>query len=407
MSILYKYQNDISLDTSRLKILKKSRQIGGTFLKAYEKFNNAIFFKKNQIIVSNSQRQSKLVMEYINKFMNAYKLIPEMKGIHFEIDQAVEKKLPEQYGGASIYSVPPSPETIRGLNGDVLLDEFALMKNDKKVYEAVLPMILRGHSIDIISTCYGMSNMFYNIYSDENLYKDYKRNSINIYEAIEQGLNVDIELIRNNYDEDSFRQEFLCEFIDESDSYFPYSLIRELIEDFEENEIQGDVKIGIDIGRSNDKTAIIVLKEFNGVYYLVRKTVLTNTEFDKQIEIISQVFYEFNPSKVYIDKGAIGMQLAETLQKRFIFVQGVNFTNNFISEIVTNAKKIFEQRKFKFNEDKDLITQIHSINRKVNESNFVSFKSDRTKAGHSDSAWALLLALHAYSRPLPIATWSN
>ena len=116
-------------------------------------------------------------------------------------------------------------------------------------------------------------------------------------------------------------------------------------------------------------------------------------KFDSQIAIISQVFYEEQPERVLIDKGAIGMQLAETLTGRFSFCEGVNFTNTFISEIVTNAKKVFEQKNFKMNEDKDLISEIHSINKEVSPTNLVSFRSKRDSRGHSDSAWSLLLAL--------------
>lgn len=394
MSILYEYQKEIARDETRLSILKKSRQIGGTFGHAFKKTNNAIFKKRNQIIISNSQRQSRIVMNYVSRFVDSFKLLKEFKGLKFEVDQSVEKKFPQAFGGASIFSVPPNPETIRGLNGDVLLDEFALMKNDVKVYEAVLPMILRGYDLEIVSTCYGMQNMFYNIYTDTKVYKDYKRKSLNIYEAIEKGLKVDIDFIKNNFDSDSFKQEFECEFIDESTSYFPYNLLRELIDDFTESEINGRCYIGIDVGRSHDRTAILVIRQVGNVFYLTRKEVLEKMKFDEQIKIISQIFYEEQPSRVLIDRGAIGMQLAETLEDKYPFVEGVNFVSTFIAEIVTNAKKIFEQKNFKFNEDKDLISEIHSINKNVSASNLVSFQSKRDSKGHSDSAWALLLALY-------------
>ena len=394
MSILYPYQQEITEEDFRLSIKKKSRQIGGTFAFSFKAVNNAIFKKKNQILISNSQRQARIAMGYVSKFVESFQHLEEFRGLKFETDQAVEKKFPKAFGDASIYSVPPNPETIRGLNGDVLWDEAALCKNDVKVYTAILPMVTRNHSLSINSTCYGQSNLFYNIYTDTLKYKDYNRSSLDIYEAIDKGLDVDIELIRNNFDEDSFRQEFLCEFIDESTSYFPYNLLRELIEDFNESEIKGKCYIGVDVGRSHDRTAILVIREVGNSFYLTRKEVLDKMKFDEQIKIISQVFYEEQPERVLIDKGAIGMQLAETLTEKYGFCEGVNFTNTFISEIVTNAKKIFEQKNFKFNEDKDLISEIHSINKEVSATNLVSFRSKRDSKGHSDSAWSLLLALY-------------
>jgi len=393
LAILHSYQAEIINGSDRLHILQKSRQIGGSFALAFKAINNAIFKKRNQILVSASQRQANLLMSYVDKFIESFRYLEEFKGLKLDIDQQAHKRFSKAIGGASIYSLPPKPETIRAFNGDVILDEFALYKNDELIYEAVLPMILRGWDLFVSSTCFGMQNIFYQISSDEVKYPDFKRKSITIYDAIKQGLNVDVDLIKRNYDTDSFRQEFLCEFVDESTSYFPYVLLRELIDDFDESQIKGKCYIGIDIGRSHDRTAIIVLKEFNETFYLTQKEVLEKTMFETQREIIEQIFYENNPEKVFIDKGLIGMQLAEMLEDKYTFVEGVQFNNLFISEIVTNAKKLFEQKKFKMNDDKDLISEIHSINKKVS-SNVISFSSKRTDKGHSDSAWALLLALN-------------
>lgn len=395
MSILYEYQKDIVKDVSRLAILKKSRQIGGTFAHAFKATQNAIFKKRNQLVISNSQRQSRIVMAYVSKFVESFKYLKEFRGLKFEIDQSIEKKFPAAFGGASIFSLPPNPETIRGFNGDIFLDEFALYKNDKRVYEAIFPSITRGYDLSISSTCFGMQNLFYDIFSDEIRFKDYVRKSLTIYDAIARGLTgIDIELLKNNFDLDSWRQEFLTEFIDESTSYFPYALLRELFDDFEEVEIKGRCFIGIDVGRSHDRTAVLIIRQVGNLFYLTRKEVLANMKFPQQIQIISQIFYEEQPSRVLVDRGLIGMQLAETLADKYPFVEGVNFVNTFIAEIVTNAKKIFEQKNFKMNEDKDLISEIHSINKNVSESNLVSFKSKRDAKGHSDSAWALLLALY-------------
>ncbi len=393
MSILLPYQVKIVENTKRLNIMKKSRQIGGTFAFAFKGVYSAIFKKRNQLLVSASQRQSRIVMSYVEKFITAYAEIEEFHGLKLQVDQKIEKKFAAAHGGASIFCLPPNPETIRGFNGDIFLDEFALYKNDNKVYEAVYPAITRGYDINISSTCFGLKNMFYRIFTSEK-YKAYNRDSINIYEAIAQGLKVDLELIKSGFDESSFRQEFECEFVDESTSYFSYNLLRELIDDYETLDIKGRTYIGIDVGRSHDKTSIVVLKEYNGVFYLIRREVLSNTKFDKQIEIIEQIFKEEQPYKVLIDKGLIGMQLAETLCSKYTFVEGVNFTNIFISNIVTNAKKLFEQKKFRMYDDTELISQVHSINKKVSISNLVSYSSERDSKGHSDSAWALLLGLY-------------
>lgn len=403
--VLLPYQKNLVKQKARLSITKKSRQIGYSFGFGFKAVYRALFTKKNQLIISASQRQSRIVMSYVTKFIQSFSYLNQFKGLKLELDQAHEKKFIQAYGGASIHSLPPNPDTIRGFNGDIILDEYALYKNSDKVYEAMLPAILRGHNVDISSTCYGIQNMFYKIYTNEIIYKDYERISIDIYEAIKQGLKVDIDLIKNNYDEESFRQEFLAEFIDESTSYFPYSLIRESIYDY--GNIEGKCYIGIDIGRINDRTAIIVIREFNGIYYLTRKELLKNTAFDVQLNIIKQIFFEEQPDKVMIDKTGLGMQIAETLEKLYTFCYGVTFTNIYISDIVTFAKKLFETKNIRITDDKDLISEIHAIKKEVTLANNIKFSADRTTKGHSDSAFALFMALHSAKIKKPVTTWKQ
>jgi hypothetical protein len=53
-----------------------------------------------------------------------------------------------------------------------------------------------GYNLTISSTPLGKQNLFYEIFNDKKQYKDYKRYSLNIYEAKKQGFNVDIESIK-------------------------------------------------------------------------------------------------------------------------------------------------------------------------------------------------------------------
>jgi len=89
------------------------------------------------------------------------------------------------------------------------------------------------------------------------------------------------------------------------------------------------------------------------------------------------------------------MQLAEMLEKQYGMCKGVQFNPLFINEIVTNGRKLMEQGNFKMDDDRDLVTQFHSIQRTVTTQNTVKFASERNKKGHSDKAWSALLAMQA------------
>jgi phage FluMu gp28-like protein len=209
---------------------------------------------------------------------------------------------------------------------------------------------------------------------------------------------MDIDYLKRNFDEESFRQEFLCEFIDEATAYFTYELLKSCTEDFSENLLKGKCYIGIDIGRSHDLTAIAVLIKQNERFYLKRIVLLRNVNFKTQFDIICSIFKEEQPISVYIDKGAIGMQLAEELEKRYIYVTGVQINPNVKNDCVTFCRMLMEKRNFVFNDDTEgrkLTTEFHSIKRNVSIGNQVSFDSARDKHGHADRAWAVMLSLIA------------
>jgi phage FluMu gp28-like protein len=405
LSVLYPFQKELVNRNNKLEINVKARQLGYSFSFAYKCLKRGLTLSNNQLIVSASQRQSNVVMGYVEKFWRNFKLLPSTKNIKMVVDSRTEKQFKLSDGKlVSINCLPAKSETIQGFPGDVFLDEFALYKNDKAVLECIMPSITHGYNLTISSKPLGRNNMFFNIYHNiDNRFPDYKRYGLNIYQAIEQGLvgkgrlPIDIEVIKRNMDEGSFRQEYLLEFTDDSSSYFPYRLIRNCVDDY--GKIQGESFMGVDVGRTKDRTAIYVVTKFNDNFYITASEVLNNTPFDEQKAVIKQMFYESNVQKVKIDKGAIGYQLAEELEKE-INAEGVMFGNPVKVDLCTNAKKIMEQKRLHITDDRDLISDIHSIQKQVTSNNLVQFNSPRDEKGHGDRAWALFLALSC-------ATYSN
>ena len=392
LSILYPYQKSLVKRNNRFEINVKSRQIGYSFAFAYEVVKRCLFENRDQLIVSASHRQSKRVMYYREQFIHSFLNIPSLSSLKLLVDTQTEKRFSS---GKQIMCLPSNPETIRGFPGDVFLDEFALYKNDSRIFEAILPSITRGYNLTISSTPLGKQNLFYEIFNDINRYKDYKRYSINIYEAKKQGFKVDINSIKKNFDEESFRQEYLCEFIDESTAYFTYDLLRNCADDFDPAIIKGPVFIGIDIGRTNDLTVIAAVTECAGRFFLNKLEVLKGAAFSEQKSVIEQVISEAEPQLAFIDKGGIGLQLAEELEENYTFVKGISLTNQIKRDAVTFTKKLMEERNFKFEDDRELISEFHSVKRNITTGNNIRFESPRTKKGHGDRAWAVMLALLA------------
>ena len=389
--VLYQYQTEYNNRLDKLDITNKSRQIGFTSgCIAPKALTRCIVDGIDQMLISTSQRQANVLMSYVEKWWERYAkyIYPEFRLVK---DSVTVKSF---NNGKSIYSLPPKPETIRGFAGDIRFDEFALMKEDRKCFEALLPSIVKKKQfqISISSTPLGQSNMFFEIFNDSVKYPDFHRQTINCYDAIKLGCEMDLDIIKRNYDEESFRQEFLCEFIDESTSYFTYELLRACISDY--NSFNGTCYIGIDIGRTHDLTAIAVIYLIGDVFYLKECEVLRNVDFRTQKDTIKRTIQENNAERVLIDKGAIGMQLAEELENELFNCEGVQMNTNFKNEIVTNCKKIMEQGNFRMPDDREILTDFHAIKRSTTLAN-ISFDSPRDKRGHGDRAWAIMTGIYA------------
>ena len=386
-NVLLPYQIKWVVDESRFRIACKGRQTRFSTTIGLEAVIG-LSDKTNSLIVSASEKNAQEVLDKCLRWIRA------MQDSGVDIKATTESK--SEIGlsnGAKIFSLAQNPDTVRGFSGNVYLDEFAHHTNDKAIYEAILPAITAGYKLSIISTPLGESGLFNEIWSNETKYKDYSRHKTDIYQAREQGLPVDIELIKRNFDEQSFRQEYMCEFVDESTSYFPYSLIRSNIgEPIAEG---GGLYCGIDIGRKRDLTVIYILRKLGEKFYTVAIEELKNEAFEVQMAAVRNVLTTRRVRRVCVDSTGIGSQLAEELQKEFGYVEPVNFTNEVKESMVVSVKRLLENRNLQIPDNQNLISDIHGIKKTVTSSNNVRFDADRNEAGHSDRFWALALGVQS------------
>lgn len=388
------YQKALYNDTSRYIIVNKGRQIGISTLFAYKAAMDCIFHNRNKIIVSASQRQSNHINSMISRYIETLIKLAKSKGINIDIVTNTKTELGFS-NGKSIYTMPCSPNTIRGFSGDVWMDEYALYREDEEMITALQPIITHGYNIVITSTPLGQNNMFYSIFSDSIRYKDWKRYTISIHAAIKDGLQIDIDNIKRNMDIQSFQQEYECAFIDEATSYFPITLIKSCITSILPKVDSAEYYMGIDIGRTSDRTEIVVLQKVDELIYIVDTISLQNTSFDEQYNIISDTIIQYNPITCAIDKSGIGMQISEQLGARFPSVNQLSITNQLKLEMFTYMKQKMEQGLVKFLTDTTLIRQLHSVRKSFTAANNIRFDGARDASGHIDRAFATALGIYA------------
>lgn len=391
----YPYQIKLCEDESKFKIVNKARQIGISDGEACWDLINAIIENQTRLIVSPSQRQSKRVMDFIyfslNKLREKYR---------FKIIEETKSSI-QFYDGGEIYSLPNSPNTIRGFKADHLkLDEFAffLLNTDKDMLRAIEPSISRGGSLSIVSTPNGTDNVYHEIWTNQENYDDYSRHLINWTECPD--LDKEFILKKKKTDELTYRQEYNNEFLEEVDEQeFPFALIQKIINmELEYEELRKD-KIylaGMDIGRRRDLSAIAIFEEVEGRYILRKCITWFNKKWRWQEEQVAGLLNNYTFKSFLIDATGIGSEIAENLAEDFSgIVKPILFDNQIKQDMVLGLKEKMQDRRMEIPNDPMVINNIRSIQRNWSSGGLLRFDSKRDKQiGHADLFWGIALAMY-------------
>lgn len=402
--LLLPYQQRMlkAISEHKYSIFMYARQTGKSFavalwavFRALEKTNHLI------AIISPTERQSKELMEKVKRHIEFLKVVGAEYGEKFFEDAKIfvlEVKFPN---GSRIVGLPANPDGVRGLTGDVVLEEAAFFQDGFKVYQAIFPSITRSkdYKLVVISTPKGKLNLFYHLWTSAENNDLWYREKLTIYDAVAEGLDVDVEVLRKGIpSEEMWRSEYLCEFVDEAEAFIPYELIQFCeAEDVREKDIrklQGEIFIGVDIGRRHDYTAIAIVEKLGDVLYLRNMEILKQVPFSEQFAILRHL--AGYARRMAIDETGIGMQLAEELTRLYgeLKIIPVYFTAKAKEEMATRLKTKFQDKLIRIYPDPDLREDLHSVRKIVSETGHIRLESV-SDDGHADRFWALALAVHA------------
>lgn len=247
---LLPYQRRWVEDRSSLKMVVKARQIGYSFAATLQALLRCLERKTTWIFLSKGERQSKLLMEKVQEHIQSCGIVAQaFESTFFEgaSQKQLEVRLPN---GSVIYGLPSNPDTARGYSGNVTLDEFAFHADAAKIYSALFPTITRGYSLEVISTPNGQQGKFYELAKaagmadgrianselraarDEAPIRDsllatrWSPHWCDVYEAVRQGLKINVELLRAGCDDEpTFQQEFCCQFVSTAENFFSPELL--------------------------------------------------------------------------------------------------------------------------------------------------------------------------------------
>ncbi len=400
---LYPYQRADVESERRFRWSCWARQTGKSFTKSLRRIVRGLARRRTQLFLSAGERQSRELMIKARQHCQAMRIAAELlepgivAGTRFK---QLEIELP---GGVRIIGLPANPETVRGFTGDVFLDEFAMHADDRQIWAAMFPTLLRDNGeLDVASTPMGVDNVFAKLRDNEA----FEHSTVTLPDAVAQGLNVDVEEIRRGLgDDELFRQEFLCEFLDEATAYLTY----EQIAACEDAALDKDTPLvelakageelftGVDVGRRHDFTVIWVVSR-RGDAQVTRCVIEMRGEpFREQYARLRRILELRNLRRCCIDAGGLGMQLAESAAEDFgrHRVEPVVFTAALKSQLAGRLRIAVEDRAIRIPVDTAIRNDWHAVRRTVSEAGHVRLDASRGAGGHGDRFWAAALALHA------------
>ena len=355
MSILLPYQKAYLKDKSRFKTAMFARQTGKTFTTTLEATDDCIDAEATGrvtrwTILSGSKAQAKEAIDTgVKLHLNAYRMGFEYLEEPFE-DTVDEMAYEVRFkGGSRIRAVAANPATARGKSDNIILDEFAFHKDSHAIWRALFPIVSRRDLLlRVISTPNGLGNKFSEIMNSEKMGRVFSRHVIDIYQAVAQGLDRDIEELRDGMnDPDGWAQEFECRFIDAATAWLTFELI-DACEDSQAGmpeEYQGGLCfVGMDFGRRRDLTTIYVLEDVEGVLWLREWVELERKPFREQLAELDRIFKTYRVVRAALDQTGMGEMPVEEAKAKHgsSRVQGVLFTGPAKMEMAT-ALKLREQ----------------------------------------------------------------
>jgi hypothetical protein len=218
------WQSDLLRSDAKQMILNCSRQSGKSTISAVLAVHEAIYTPNSLVLLlSPSLRQSQELFRKIKDIYNAL----ESPSLPQTIEESALRL--ELDNGSRIVALPGSEQTIRGYSnvGLLIVDEAATCED--ALFFSIRPMLaVSGGKIVLLSTPRGKRGFFFNVWSEGG--SDWNRTRIEARECPRISPEW-LERERQAMPDFWFRQEFECEFVENSDSVFSFDEVQSTLSD--------------------------------------------------------------------------------------------------------------------------------------------------------------------------------
>lgn len=431
-AIFLPYQSAWIMDESRLKLGEKSRQLGWTWSSAYGADERAAAqgARFDEWVSSRDEVQARLFIEDCKLWAGIMGRAAKDLG---EIVVDPEKKLNayvlEFASGRRIHSMSSNPDAQAGKRGSRILDEFALHRDQRKLWSIAYPGITWGGKLEAFSTHRGSRSFFNQLVLEARHGGNPKKISLHrvtLQDALDQGflfklqqaLPADAEQQAMNEaeyfdfvksgaaDAESFDQEYMCIAADDDSKFIEYGLITDceysggtVWQRGLEGPFQGRLFCGVDIGRKKDLTVLWVVEQLGDVFYTRHVETMEKMRKSAQEAILWPWFAICD--RICIDSTGLGIGWVDDAQDKFgeARVEGVNFSGPVKEALAYPLRGAMEDRMVRIPDDPLIRSDLRKVQKTTTVAGNIRFVAESDSAGHADRFWALALAIHAGSNP--------
>lgn len=430
-SNLFGYQDQwrVAGLTQRIRNILKSRQIGATWYFAREAITDAAENARNKIFLSASKAQAYIFRQYIVQF------VLEETGVELRGDPIVLAN------GAELHFLGTNSKTAQGYHGDVYVDEYFWIQRFLEFRKVVSGMAMhKKWRQTYISTPSSVAHEAYPFWTGElfnkrrskkdrreiptdhatlaagHLCEDGQwRQIVTVEDAIEGGCDLfDLDQLRLEYSEEEFQNLLMCEFMDDSMSSFPLSLLQGCMVDSWETwddfrpfapRPMGNhpVWIGYDPNgaeQGGDAAGLVVVapaENPGGKHRIVERRRLAGDDYEEQANRILEYLDRYEVEHIGIDVTGIGDAVARIVAKRFPMVTRYQYTPVLKAQMVMQAQQVMRRGRLEFDAGwSDLAQSFMAIRRDMTAGGrAATYRAGRSgETGHADLAWATMHALH-------------
>lgn len=410
----------------RIRLILKSRQIGATFYFAREALLRALDTSNNQIFLSASKNQAYVFRKYIIAF--AQRVGVELTGDPIVIGN----------NGTELIFLGTNSNTAQSYNGDLYVDEIFWIPNFNKLRTVAGGMASQKRfRTTYFSTPSSLAHSAYPFWSGELFNKGRNdprqhvevdlshstlasgllckdgvwRQIVTIEDALNGGCTLfDLDSLRQKNSIDDFRNLYLCEFIDDNTSVFPFEELQRCMVDSLEawtdlTPFAGrpfgecPVWIGYDPAHSGDSAGCAVLAPpvvAGGKFRLLEHHQWRGLDFAAQANTIRALTEKYHVEYIGVDATGLGTGVFQLVKTFFPAVRDIRYTPEMKTAMILKAKDVIRRGCLEYDVSATAVTKsFMAIRKTVTQSGrYITYEASRSEqASHADVAWAIMHAL--------------